>query len=85
MYAGKSLKPKEVEYSDRIKEKLKEISKDVTYNSKLPVKMLITYEEDGNGEAIDGTQKYEICEIMGNLIQGGEQSNLFAKRLSDQP
>ena len=43
--------------------------------------MLITYEEDGNGEAIDGTQKYEICEIMGGLIQGGEQTNFLTKKI----
>ena len=79
MYAGKTLKPQEVEYSDRIKEKLKEISKQVKYNSKLPVEMIITYEEDENGEAIEGTQKYKIQQITGDLIQEIKQPTFFNK------
>lgn len=79
MYAGKTLKPQEVDYSDHIKEKLKEISKQVKYNSKLPVEMIITYEEDDNGEAIEGTQKYNIQQITGDLIQEVKQEGLFDK------
>lgn len=77
IYAGRTIKPQEIEYSEQIKEKLKEISKEVKYNSKLPVKMTITYEEDENGEAIEGTQKYQIQEITGNLIQEIKKPTLF--------
>ncbi len=77
MYAGKTLKPQEVDYSDQIKEKLKEISKEVKYNSKLPVEMIITYEEDDNGEAIEGTQKYKIQQITGDLIQEIKPASLL--------
>ena len=76
MYAGKTLKSQEVEYSELIKEKLKEINKNVTYNSKLPVEMIITYEVD-NGEAIEGTQKYKTQQITGELIQQAKQAGLF--------
>jgi hypothetical protein len=68
MCAGKILKPEDVYYSDHIKEKLKDMSKRVKYNSKLPVEMIITYEEDDNGEAIEGTEKYNIQQITGDLI-----------------
>ncbi len=76
MYAGKTLKPHEVEYSEQIKEKLKEMRKDVKYNAKLPVEMIITYVEDDNGEAINGTEKYQILQVTGDLIQQPENTKL---------
>ena len=77
MHAGKTLEPQKVEYSDQIKEKLKEFSKYVQYNSKLPVEMIISYQQDASGEAIEGTQKYRIQKITGDLIQETKPSNLF--------
>jgi hypothetical protein len=77
MYAGKTLRPEKVEYPDQIKEKLKELSKSVKYNSKLPVEMIITYEADNNGEAIEGTEKYKIQQITGDLIQEVKQESIF--------
>lgn len=79
MYAGKTLEPQKVEYSDQIKEKLKEISKYVQYNSKLPVEMIISYQQDHNGEAIEGTQKYKIQKITGDLIQETKLPTFFDK------
>jgi len=79
MYVGKTIKPQQIEFSDQIKEKLKEIRTEVRYNSKLPVEMVITYEEDDNGEAISGSEKYIISKITGDLIQEKQNSNLFDK------
>ena len=79
MYAGKTIEPQKVEYSDQIKEKLKEISKYVQYNSKLPVEMIISYQQDHNGEAIEGTQKYKIQKITGDLIQETKLPTFFDK------
>ena len=79
MYAGKTLETQKVEYSDQIKEKLKEISKHVQYNSKLPVEMIISYQPDHNGEAIEGTQKYKIQKITGDLIQETKLPTFFDK------
>jgi len=77
MHAGKTLESQKVEYSDQIKEKLKELSKYVQYNSKLPVEMIVSYQQDTNGEAIEGTQKYRIQKIIGDLIQENKPSTLF--------
>jgi len=41
--------------------------------------MIITYEEDENGEAIEGTQKYKIQQITGDLIQEIKQPTFFNK------
>ena len=83
MYAGKTLNPPEVEYSEQIKEKLKEIRKDVRYGSKLPVEMIITYKEDDNGEAISGTEKYQILQITGELMQQPEQTSFNFNKKND--
>ena len=32
--------------------------------------MLITYEDDADGDVIEGTQQYTIQRITGDLIQG---------------
>ena len=66
LYVGKTIKP---DFSDELKEKLMEMRKDVKYNSKLPVEMIIAYEKDDNGEVITGTEQYRILKITGELIQ----------------
>ena len=72
-------KVRERKFERFYQEKLKEISKHVQYNSKLPVEMIISYQPDHNGEAIEGTQKYKIQKITGDLIQETKLPTFFDK------
>ena len=71
LFAGKTIIP---DFSDEIKKQLQGIRKEVKYETKLPVELKISYEEDENGELIPETEKYTILEITGDLIQ--ESKNL---------
>jgi Holliday junction resolvase RusA-like endonuclease len=73
IYAGKTIKP---DFDNIIKEKLNAIKKNIVYNSKIPVKMTITYEEDERGEAVTGTEEYRILEITGDIIKPVQNEEL---------
>ena len=66
IFSGKTIQP---DFSNEIKKQLQDIRKEVKYNSKLPVVLGISYEEDENNELIPETEKYIIIKITGDLIQ----------------
>jgi hypothetical protein len=78
-YVGRAIEP---ELSDHVKEKIKELRMDITYNTKLPVEMIVEFEKDNDGKIIEGTEKYKITKITGDLIQEVKHSDLFDKKKS---
>jgi len=78
-YIGRAIEP---ELLDEVKEKLKEMRTDITYNTKLPVEMLVEFEKDDEGKIIEGTEKFKITKITGDLIQDTKHPDLFDKKKS---
>ncbi len=75
-YIGRAIEP---ELTDDVKEKIKELRASITYNTKLPVEMIVEFEKDNEGKVIEGTEKFKITKITGDLIQEVKQEGLFDK------